>query len=164
MPETVHHVVVHVDPSEDYSWADKGTGRRYRRMACTTTIRLKGVDTPEVGPEGIKRLKPLMLFADRRLKMAQCLVFCRTNLDCDHLEQFLNAAGGGGGGFKGSARRALRTRIRALCSLGCGLWTSDDGTSPRSKRATFDLWYAPMWPHAVSISKELPCVVQHDPA
>jgi len=29
------------------------------------------------------------------LKMSQCMIFCRTNLDCDHLEQFLIARGGG---------------------------------------------------------------------
>ena len=26
---------------------------------------------------------------------AHCLIFCRTNLDCDNLEKFLNAKGGG---------------------------------------------------------------------
>jgi len=30
--------------------------------------------------------------------MSQCLIFCRTNLDCDNLETFLNAYGGGGSG------------------------------------------------------------------
>jgi len=28
--------------------------------------------------------------------MEQCLVFCRTNFDCDNLERFFNALGGGG--------------------------------------------------------------------
>jgi superfamily II DNA/RNA helicase len=27
-------------------------------------------------------------------RMEQCLVFCRTNFDCDNLERFLNALGG----------------------------------------------------------------------
>ena len=28
-------------------------------------------------------------------RMEQCLVFCRTNYDCDNLEAFFNALGGG---------------------------------------------------------------------
>ena len=28
-------------------------------------------------------------------RMEQCLVFCRTNFDCDNLEAFFNALGGG---------------------------------------------------------------------
>ena len=28
-------------------------------------------------------------------RMEQCLVFCRTNQDCDNVEAFLNALGGG---------------------------------------------------------------------
>jgi ATP-dependent RNA helicase DDX1 len=35
--------------------------------------------------------------------MSQCLIFCRTNLDCDNLEKFLCAAEGGGGGGAGKA-------------------------------------------------------------
>ena len=33
--------------------------------------------------------------------MDQCLIFCRTNHDCDNLESFLTALGGGGSTFKG---------------------------------------------------------------
>jgi ATP-dependent RNA helicase DDX1 len=36
------------------------------------------------------------------LKMAQVLVFCRTNFDCDNLEAFLIAAGGGKRGRLGA--------------------------------------------------------------
>ena len=38
--------------------------------------------------------------------MAQCLVFCRTNLDCDQLEKYLCAVGGGRG-FGGKAETGL---------------------------------------------------------
>ena len=49
-----------------------------------------GVATAEAWSEGIKRLKPrVLLEVVERLQVAQCLVFCRTNLDCDHLEQYL---------------------------------------------------------------------------
>ncbi|GIL86754.1 hypothetical protein Vretifemale_14994 [Volvox reticuliferus] len=36
--------------------------------------------------------------------MEQCLIFCRTNYDCDQLEKFLNNLGGGGGGGAGGFR------------------------------------------------------------
>jgi len=38
--------------------------------------------------------------AARARRPGQALIFCRTNFDCDNLERFLNAAGGGGG-FRG---------------------------------------------------------------
>lgn len=54
--------------------------------------------TQECMSEAVKRLKPRLL---KRLidahNMDQCLIFCRTNFDCDNLERFLNEAGGGQG-------------------------------------------------------------------
>lgn len=42
------------------------------------------------------RLKPLVLVElIDKFQMEQCLIFCRTNLDCDLLEQFLIKLGGG---------------------------------------------------------------------
>eukprot|EP00923_Selenidium_pygospionis_P039667 GHVN01068889.1.p1 GENE.GHVN01068889.1~~GHVN01068889.1.p1 ORF type:complete len:780 (+),score=115.74 GHVN01068889.1:303-2342(+) len=48
--------------------------------------------------ERTKNFKPQIVvkIADA-LKMPSCLVFCRTNLDCDNLEQFLVQLGGGRG-------------------------------------------------------------------
>uniref|UniRef100_A0A0G4F4K4 DEAD box protein 1 n=1 Tax=Chromera velia CCMP2878 TaxID=1169474 RepID=A0A0G4F4K4_9ALVE len=59
--------------------------------------------TPEAFSENIKFQKPqaLVLIADA-LRMETCLVFCRTNLDCDNLEKYLNQLGGGRG-FSGKA-------------------------------------------------------------
>ena len=42
--------------------------------------------------------------------MDQCLIFCRTNFDCDNLEAFLNACGGGGV-FEGNARADRNTPL-----------------------------------------------------
>ena len=46
--------------------------------------------------DSIKRIKPHVL---RKVidahDMDQCLIFCRTNFDCDNLEKFLNECGGG---------------------------------------------------------------------
>jgi ATP-dependent RNA helicase DDX1 len=42
------------------------------------------------------RLKPLLLVElIDKYKMEQCMIFCRTNLDCDLLEDFLVKLGGG---------------------------------------------------------------------
>ena len=47
-------------------------------------------DTDETWSEGIKRLKPLiMVDLIEKLQMDQAIVFVRTQLDCDNLEQFL---------------------------------------------------------------------------
>ncbi len=61
------------------------------------------LSSPECLSEGVKRLKQRLLqrLIDS-LRMEQCLIFCRTNHDCDQLEKFLNTLGGaGGGGFRG---------------------------------------------------------------
>ena len=61
----------------------------------------RGSASIESYSEAIKRLKPHMLLrVVERLQMTQAIIFCRTNLDCDNLEAFLNAAGGGRA-FKG---------------------------------------------------------------
>lgn len=38
----------------------------------------------------------------------RCLIFCRTNHDCDQLERFLNTLGGAGGGAGGRGFRGKR--------------------------------------------------------
>jgi ATP-dependent RNA helicase DDX1 len=52
--------------------------------------------SPAEASEGIKLLKPRMLVAlIDSLAMTQAIVFCRTNVDCDNLEAYLTAVGGG---------------------------------------------------------------------
>lgn len=61
----------------------------------TEQTRLDGLSGWVPAWQGVKRLKPHLL---RRLidthKMDQCLIFCRTNFDCDNLEKFLTSLGG----------------------------------------------------------------------
>lgn len=46
--------------------------------------------------EAVKMMKPLLLVkVIEDLNMEQALIFCRTNLDCNNLEQFLTGLGGG---------------------------------------------------------------------
>jgi ATP-dependent RNA helicase DDX1 len=90
--------------------------------------------TPECASEAVKRLKPRLLqrIVDA-FAMDQCLIFCRTNFDCDNLEKFLNELGGGASGFSGKAesgkegkyscvvlagQRSMEERRRAL-QVGC---------------------------------------------
>ena len=90
-----------------------------RRCRCRPTTSTKArqvappLKTAEAASEATKRLKPLLLLqVVERLQMQQCLIFCRTNLDCDNLEKFLNA--------KGAARRtAARQRRRERVQLRC---------------------------------------------
>lgn len=52
--------------------------------------------TDEAKSEAVKRLKPHVLKeVIDKFKMEQALIFCRTNFDCDNLEAFLTAVGGG---------------------------------------------------------------------
>ncbi len=55
-----------------------------------------GVTSALTRSEAIKRLKLKMLV---RLvdayQMDQCMIFCRTKVDCDNLEAYLGAVGGG---------------------------------------------------------------------
>lgn len=62
------------------------------------------VDSPENWSEAVKRLKPRLLqrLVDT-LHMDRCLVFVRTNLDADNLEQFLNSLGENRPGLPSSA-------------------------------------------------------------
>jgi len=94
IPDTVDHIVVMADPRSDRSW----------QSANNNSLVTDGVhaadnlqsDSVESWSEGIKRLKPLILLeVINQFKMEQCIIFARTQLDCDNLERFLIAAGGG---------------------------------------------------------------------
>ena len=87
VPETVHHAVVYVDPKET-----KWTSAEYVTDGVHKGEKLAG-DT--YLSEGVKSMKPqaLLKIIDA-YKMDQCLIFCRTRLDCDLLSAFLSQKGG----------------------------------------------------------------------
>jgi ATP-dependent RNA helicase DDX1 len=95
VPETVHHVVVSVDPTHDLSW------HSLRQHIPTDGVHAKdhiapGSNTPEMFSEAAKLLKgEYCLRAIDNLKMytAQAIIFCRTKIDCDNLEQYLLTRG-----------------------------------------------------------------------
>eukprot|EP00803_Ostreobium_quekettii_P004828 evm.model.scf_578.6 EVM.evm.TU.scf_578.6 scf_578:62481-70261(+) len=100
VPDTVDHVIVRADPHEDRTWLQTAPKVPTDNVHVLDSIG-PNVSTKECYSEAVKRLKPRIL---RRIidahKMDQCLIFCRTNFDCDNLETFLNQLGGGQG-FRG---------------------------------------------------------------
>eukprot|EP01025_Chloroclados_australasicus_P054950 TRINITY_DN6577_c0_g1_i1.p1 TRINITY_DN6577_c0_g1~~TRINITY_DN6577_c0_g1_i1.p1 ORF type:complete len:753 (-),score=102.41 TRINITY_DN6577_c0_g1_i1:390-2648(-) len=103
VPETVDHVLVKLNPMQDKSWLQSqpnvqtdGCHHFDGRPAPNSTSKAHM-------SEAVKILKPRMLqrIIDQ-YKMEQCLIFCRTNFDCDNLEKFLNTLGGGRA-FRGKA-------------------------------------------------------------
>ena len=98
LPDTIHHAVVTVDPNEfDYFMKKrKSTGVAVQTDSVHRGGKLEDqtdwdtLSPDDVLSERIKLMKPYV-FLDLlgRLKMETVLVFCRTNLDCDLLEQFL---------------------------------------------------------------------------
>ena len=68
--------------------------------------------------EAIKRLKPLKLKELlAALDCSQCLIFCRTNLDCDNLEQYLTSLGGGQG-FRGKVEKGVENPYSCVVMAG----------------------------------------------
>lgn len=93
VPETVHHVVCMVDPKTDRRWINMRQHIRTDGIHCNDEIR-PGSQTAETLSEAVKILKgDYVAQAIREHKMDQCLVFCRTKLDCDNLEAYLNQIG-----------------------------------------------------------------------
>eukprot|EP00485_Elphidium_margaritaceum_P000842 CAMPEP_0202690932 /NCGR_PEP_ID=MMETSP1385-20130828/5800_1 /ASSEMBLY_ACC=CAM_ASM_000861 /TAXON_ID=933848 /ORGANISM="Elphidium margaritaceum" /LENGTH=795 /DNA_ID=CAMNT_0049346271 /DNA_START=21 /DNA_END=2408 /DNA_ORIENTATION=+ len=103
VPDTVHHCILVVDPIEDRQWTAGND-------EVVQAVRTDGVHerdhvqynsrggnlSAETKSEAVKLLKPLILkkIIDA-FKMDQCLIFCRTRVDCDNLEAFLTSLGGG---------------------------------------------------------------------
>jgi hypothetical protein len=65
---------------------------RYLLQSYTIADNIKAVGSPERLSESIKVLKPLLLMRIiGAYKMDQAMIFCRTKLDCDNLEEYMNA-------------------------------------------------------------------------
>lgn len=93
VPETVHHVVLHVDPQKDTSW------KSLKRHVKTDGVHDKDhlnptIETPEMMSEAVKILKgEYTVRAIREHKMEKAIIFCRTKVDCDNMENYLNQNG-----------------------------------------------------------------------
>lgn len=93
VPETVHHVVCIVDPRKDSSWMNLS------RHIVTDAVHERdnvrpGATTPETLSEAVKLLKgEYVVRAIQQQNMDQGIIFCRTKVDCDNLESYLNQIG-----------------------------------------------------------------------
>ncbi|KAL3288654.1 hypothetical protein HHI36_003087 [Cryptolaemus montrouzieri] len=88
VPDTVHHVIVKVDPQQDRSW------HNLRRHIQTDAVHANdgvrpGDNSAETLSEAVKLLKgEYCVRAIDVHKMDRAIIFCRTKLDCDNLERY----------------------------------------------------------------------------
>lgn len=89
VPETVHHVVVNVNPQTDLSWHTMNSHIMTDGVHAKNEVR-PGGNTPETMSEAVKMLKgEYCVRAIDEHKMERAIIFCRTKLDCDNLEKYL---------------------------------------------------------------------------
>jgi len=97
VPETVHHVVVTVDPRKDQSWTSLRHHVQTDDVHAADNVR-PGSNSAEMLSEAVKLLKgEYCVRAIQEHKMDRSLIFCRTKLDCDNMERYFKQLGGGGG-------------------------------------------------------------------
>ncbi|XP_010945647.1 ATP-dependent RNA helicase DDX1 isoform X1 [Camelus dromedarius] len=96
VPDTVHHVVVPVNPKADRLWERLGKNHIRTDEVHTKDNTRPGANSPEMWSEAIKILKgEYAVRAIKEHKMDQAIIFCRTKIDCDNLEQYFMQQGGG---------------------------------------------------------------------
>uniref|UniRef100_A0A8C3WSU5 ATP-dependent RNA helicase n=1 Tax=Catagonus wagneri TaxID=51154 RepID=A0A8C3WSU5_9CETA len=96
VPDTVHHVVVPVNPKSDRLWERLGKNHIRTDEVHAKDNTRPGANSPEMWSEAIKILKgEYTVRAIKEHKMDQAIIFCRTKIDCDNLEQYFMQQGGG---------------------------------------------------------------------
>lgn len=117
IPETVDHLVVMVDPEEDKTWLQSTPTVWTDAVHALEPTPSPTSSSPEAGSQAVKILKPRLL---RRLidslQIEQALIFCRTNFDCDNLENFLNSLGQGSVDGREAVKRQRRSLAAELSS------------------------------------------------
>ena len=89
VPDTVHHCVVMIDPQADKSWMNVKNHVTTDAVHANDNIKY-GTNTPETLSEAVKILKgEYCVRAIREHKMDRAIIFCRTKIDCDNLENYL---------------------------------------------------------------------------
>ena len=95
VPETVHHCVCMVDPAVDTQW------KTLRRHVKTDQVHEKDrlnyeSHSAETYSEAVKMLKgEYVIKCIEEHNMDCALIFCRTKLDCDNMERYMQQRGGG---------------------------------------------------------------------
>lgn len=96
VPETVHHVITLVDPTADKRWIGAGKDRVQTDGVHARDDIRPGSNSPETLSEAVKILKGfyvLTAIKTHKMDKDQALIFCRTKLDCDNLERWLQRQG-----------------------------------------------------------------------
>jgi ATP-dependent RNA helicase DDX1 len=97
VPDTVHHVAYRVKIERDSRLLQEKDGAKFTPSVIDDASQPDAKDEePEGRSKQLKRIKQQVLLGiiDAH-DMTQCMIFCRTNQDCDNLEKFLVAHGGG---------------------------------------------------------------------
>lgn len=93
VPSTVHQVVCMVDPLRDSWWQTPPYSTPTDGVHARESLKGR---SQEALSQAVKVLKyKYLLAAIEHFKMDQALIFCRTRIECDNLERFLNERGGG---------------------------------------------------------------------
>ncbi|XP_031696357.1 ATP-dependent RNA helicase DDX1-like, partial [Anarrhichthys ocellatus] len=96
VPESVHHVVVPVNPKNDRLWERLGKNHIRTDEVHAKDNTRPGANSAEMWSEAIKMLKgEYTVRAIKEHKMDQAIIFCRTKIDCDNMEQYFIQQGGG---------------------------------------------------------------------
>ncbi|XP_063170764.1 ATP-dependent RNA helicase DDX1 [Candoia aspera] len=96
VPDTVHHVVVPVNPKNDKLWERLGKNHIRTDEVHAKDNTRPGTNSAEMWSEAIKILKgEYAVRAIKEHKMDQAIIFCRTKIDCDNMEQYFIQQGGG---------------------------------------------------------------------
>lgn len=95
VPDTIHHCVCLIDPKTDTQW--RNLKQKVQTDGVHATDRLNyQTETREMLSEAVKILKAeYCVKAIEKYKMDKALIFCRTKLDCDNLENYFVKLGGG---------------------------------------------------------------------
>lgn len=138
MPDSIQHIVYRVDFARDAAeCADVRTEAVTDGMHTAGSAQLSAPVGAEAESNATKHLKQrLLLKIMDRLNMSQCIIFCRTNLDCDNLETFL-CNHGGGKKFTQIMETGKENKYCAACWLASATQTSDGRASLRSRTATY---------------------------
>jgi ATP-dependent RNA helicase DDX1 len=89
VPDSIHHVILRVDPQQNQEW--KGYDKSYETDGVHANDRFDcSKPNAECLSEAVKLLKSrLIVKAIKAINIDQAIVFCRTKVDCDHLEKYL---------------------------------------------------------------------------
>jgi ATP-dependent RNA helicase DDX1 len=95
VPETVHHVAYRVNIERDRRLLIENGGAKLT-PSVVDDVHVGRIDGNDEKSKLLKAIKQqILLGVIDAFEMAQCMIFCRTNQDCDNLENFLLAHGNG---------------------------------------------------------------------